>query len=374
MANKLKIYACSGVGNTQRSGYDYWTDNTNSLANTQAVNTLLAKINLLYSEVENLAYLTDAQVVERLNSIDCLCVCLVAAQDYAQHYTHLEKAGAVIGSMLADGLFQSDSLDNAERDLHLDQLIAEFEVHITNDIVLTENAKFAEWWTENVVRRNKVGFDASQRAAIENALAQTNVSGIGELNWRDNKELAEYLTKGSQYFLYTFFTDTQLNRIPQAERLNFRKKRTEQRKVYEHCKSLYVGSFGSEESMQNIIRASIMADYKDTPENVCEEIANGKRKTESVGITPALIVTIIATIVLPVLMAIIDAICKAASNTNANKYASIDQQAIEASCPNEDDFAGLDMGSISQTASIGLPIILLIGAAIFSLVKRKKSK
>ena len=54
MAERLKIYACSGIGESaepQQKMWDYWTDNTDCVSNTQAVNTLIALINRNYIEV-----------------------------------------------------------------------------------------------------------------------------------------------------------------------------------------------------------------------------------------------------------------------------------------------------------------------------------
>ena len=60
MSEKLKIYACSGIGETDKKTSAYWTDGTNSVSNTQAVNTLLAKINLAWAEYTNMRDLSQA--------------------------------------------------------------------------------------------------------------------------------------------------------------------------------------------------------------------------------------------------------------------------------------------------------------------------
>lgn len=232
MSNRLKIYACSGIGDTSRKvpTFDYWTDNTNCLTNTQAVNTIIAKINLNLSEVENLVYLKDKDIIARLNAIDLLVVCLDAAQSYAQHYTKLNKAGNVIGTMLSQGMFYSESLDNSERDSNLDELLDIFNSEMQKDGEYTVTSDFAEWWQENVVSRNKIGLDKSQREAAQNALDTASVSGIGELDWRDSKELSKYLSDGGSYFLYTYFTQAQLNALPTYNRRRFELKKVQQMK------------------------------------------------------------------------------------------------------------------------------------------------
>ena len=48
MSEKLKIYACSGIGSTDpQKPVEYFTDGTSTVSNTQAVNTILARINAL---------------------------------------------------------------------------------------------------------------------------------------------------------------------------------------------------------------------------------------------------------------------------------------------------------------------------------------
>ena len=76
MADKLKIYACSGIGDTGESRiFDYWTDNTQTVSNTQAVNTLLALINMRVAEVGSLSLTQDEQA-ECLNDIDLYAISL----------------------------------------------------------------------------------------------------------------------------------------------------------------------------------------------------------------------------------------------------------------------------------------------------------
>ena len=76
MANRLKIYACSGIGQTEQGTWNYWLDNTETVNNTQAVNTLLALINRNYIEVTRLRGMSDADKIANLNDIDVYVLCL----------------------------------------------------------------------------------------------------------------------------------------------------------------------------------------------------------------------------------------------------------------------------------------------------------
>lgn len=372
MANRLKIYACSGIGDAapKSSGmYNYWTDNTNTLSNTQAVNNLLAKINLFVSEVENLR-LNDGEVLDRLDAIDKLIVCLDAAQNYAGD---LEKAGRVFGTMVAQKQFVCDSLNNDERDKHLDELLSWFEDAMAKDgqYVLASD-QFLNWWDENVVKLNKVGLDVAQQEAVQAALDSSAISGIGDLDWRDNKELSNYLSNGGTYFLYTYFTDAQLASLPNENRLIFAKKRKQQLAIYNYVKSLFVGTYGTESAMKDIIRAGIIARFEDTPENVCKDIVSGRRKIESIGIATEIIVAIIGAVV-TLLTALITALCNAVAKSKAQQYASINEEAINASCPNEGDFDGLYDKLKTSTAGMGgMGAVLLIAVAVGFLLFGKR--
>ena len=369
MASKLKIYACSGIGAVKSETYNYWTDNTNTLSNTQAVNTLLANINLNLAELENLE-LGREDVIRKLNEIDFYVVCLHAAQSYSDD---LEHAKDVIGRMIELDLFNCQETENTERDEHLDETLNTFEVWMGIEMPSQYSADgFRTWFDENVISRNVVGLTKQQQAKVESALSQAAVSGIGdtELNWQDNKELAEYLTKGSTYFLYTYFTNAQLNSLPDYNRRRFTLKKKQQLATYNYCKSLFVGIYGSEKEMQQIIRAGIIGRFKDSPEQVCADIAAGKRNVEGIGLATEIIVAIIGAAV-SVTLAIIDAICKAVANSKASQYAAIDEKAIESSCPNEEDYDGL-LGESASASSKGgsvLPIILAAGAGLYFLTK-----
>ena len=52
MRDGLKIYACTGFGvGTAPEQFNYWLDNTETITNTKAVNSLLAEINFLSAKL-----------------------------------------------------------------------------------------------------------------------------------------------------------------------------------------------------------------------------------------------------------------------------------------------------------------------------------
>lgn len=367
MADRLKIYACSGIGEnaeSQENLWDYWTDNTNAVSNTQAVNTLIVLINRNYIEITRLAGMTREDKIANLNDIDVYVLCLHAAQHCAQHYKKLEKAGAVIGDMLLNGAFNIQSLNAVERDANLDSLFDKFEEMYNGDHELAENPEFKAWFKENVVDRNKVGLSSAAQETVKKSLKITK-NGISGDDWKENEDLGKYLSDGSTYFLYTYFTKDQLAKLPRV----FTNKKDKQIATYQYCRKLFVDIYGSEEEMQEIIATGIINRFGDTPENICADIVAGKREADSIGLAPSVIVAIIG-LVGTVLTTLITKICETVAKKNNDKYASINQAAVEASMPTEDDYEWKQ-----QTTKAGgswWTYLLLGGAALGLILSNKK--
>lgn len=375
MSEKLKIYACSGVGNAEYSDKPiaYWTDNTNTLSNTQAINTLLARINLLYISMSRLQDVTPEEKIECLNDIDMLCVCLDATKRFKDDNEGLEYAGGVIYKMVVDGMFAFDNLNTDARDTHLDELIAHAnEQYNDRTPIANINPEFMQWWQETVVSRNKVGLNFGQQQNARKALkkAVETIQGIGAVdwsqygdpNWLNNADLAEMLTKGAEYFLYTYFTQAQLNKLPYI----FKLKQKQQMRTYNYCKSMFVDIYGDEEEMQMIIRAGIVDMMGEEPEDICDGIASGK--TKSIGIATEALVTII-TAVITAVVAIVQAICNCVKETNMAKYGALDKEVIQESVPNADDFDGVKFDGTNRDNS-KLLTIAAIGAGLLLLLKK----
>lgn len=353
MANRLKIYACSGIGQTEQGTWNYWLDNTETVNNTQAVNTLLALINRNYIEVTRLRGMSDADKIANLNDIDVYVLCLHAAQKLNRTWKQLENAGYVINSMLERGDFNCDSLDNTERDAHLDLLFDKFEQGINEDIQAAES-DFMIWYRQNVIERNKNGLTEKQRTAIKNTLKKP-ISGIGiNPDWQKNKDLQEYLLNGGTYFLYTYLTDAQMNQIPSRNKRIFKAKKEKQLKTYNYCKSLFVDIYGSEEEMKEIIRAGIINEFKETPEQICAGFVKGEKPVGFVflGLAGAAAVKAlieVLSVVCTLLAAIITAICKCVADTNVAKYGRLDQDIVNTSVPIPDDIEGLENTGLNKS-------------------------
>ena len=366
MADKLKIYACSGIGAAQAAKpVAYWTDNTKTISNTQAVNSLLAAINGDYIKYSRLRGLTKANKIELLNEIDLLTVCLDAAQRYSGKAAALHHAGLVIGGMVQKGLFDFDSLNETQRDNNLDELLDMAREAYNEEEAPAANAEFMAWWRDTVEKRDKVGLTEQQQSTIEET--SKTIKGIGAADdaWMKNADLAEYLTKGGTYFLYCYFTEAQLKKLPAV----FRKKAAVQMRTYNYCKALFVTVYGSENEMQEIIRASIIDQYGETAEQVCATIANtGKISGVGAAAAPVVLgaadIVAIVTAVLGLVGTIIGAVIAYCKEVGVAKYASIDKEAAQAATPNPDDFDGLNVNKKTTSwlplAAIGIGLLFLL--------------
>lgn len=366
MSNKLKIYACSGIGSADQAQgvLNYWTDNTNTMANTQAVNTLLALINRNYIEVNRLRGMTPEQKIANLNDIDVYTVCLAAAQRYKDDDKGLEHAGVVIGMMMADGDFNYQSLNNSERDAHLDHLIDKANDLFEEPRIDHTNKAFVEWFNQTIVARNHA------------------VKTIGASDdWKQDKDLGEYLLKGSEYFLYLYLTDDQINSLPAKNAKIFRNKKAKQRKTYNYCKSLFIDHYGSEEEMQDIIYSGIVNYFQATPEDVCELIVKGNfNEVLGIGTEPVMIGVLTVAEFITVLTAcftfiggVIAAICSMVAQTNVAKYAALDNEVVNTSIPTDTDYQGLSGRSSVLSAGTSKWLLLaLVGTAAVWFAKKKK--
>lgn len=368
MSNKLKIYACSGIG-SNAGGKDvaavtYFTDNTNATTNTQAVNSLLSRINYNNALLQAVST-SNAEAIDLCNEIDLYTFSLSYIKDYSHDTAKLRAAGVAIGNMLADGAFYCNSLKDDVREAHLIELDNLIRTEFGRGTI-SRNPEFEQWWKENVMDLNKTYLTSSQAAQVDNALSDA-VSGIGAVydGWRNDKELSKLLTKGSEFFLYLYFTDEQLKQLPKI----YKEKKWKQQDVYQHCKDKFVGIYGSEADMQRIITSGIIQYFGAKPSEVCAKIVASPRES---GIGPAIIddiiiaiITAIATIIAAVMSVIVAAI-----NKEAAKYQAITQETIDEGCPDEEDFEGfeaLETAKKKQKQKNMLTIAALAAGAYFLL-------
>lgn len=341
MANKLKIYACSGIGQAEDSAsFDYWYNNTNVLQNTQAVNTLTAYINANQAKLRSKLLTDRTQRQDLLDEIDLYAVCLYYAQSYSGNQSELVNAGAAIGRMCADGAFVYGSLNNEERDKHLDELYAKADVLISDGDVSESNTEFMRWWKETVIDHDRVGLPVQDQSELSNsihkAMSQVKRQGVGDLDWSKDENIGKYLTDAGNYFIYTYFTKKQLAKLPKI----FTRKALYQMQIYNYCKSIYVNVYGSEKSMRKVIRTGIWDKFGVSPEDVCLDIVNGNynRAKDAVGQLWLEAIVGIITALAPVLVALIPALFNYFSAKNVAKYMAVDESVVKDNVADGTDF------------------------------------
>lgn len=314
MNTKLAIYACSGVGDT--SGGDrtltYYLEGTNTASNTQAQNNLLSMLNESNTTLNYLCT-TDEQRAKVLSSMDLYAVCFYFAEEYKDDHSKLEAVGCVINDCLDSGMFNTTSPDVEEHDQSVTALI-EYILAYDLEQVAARDTFFVKWYNENVLSLNKVGLSKRQQEEGEKAL-QESINGTDD----QYGDISTYLNDAGSYFLYLYFTDEQIKQLPRI----FRIKRRKQQEVYNYCLKVFTDVYGTQDSMNRIIRNGIIQDYKDTPENVVNTIYKSRGKGADKGvsgpITWQVIVAIIAAITM-LLMTVILGVINYAKAIQVAKY------------------------------------------------------
>lgn len=375
MANKLNIYACSGLEKKpDTKGYEWWSDGYSAIDSTQAVNGLLVQINLRRSALQNLAGLTSVEKSELIRDINFYCVCLYFVRQYKSDIDMLTKVGMAIDAIGDKGGFDNTDASFMTSNQDITQLIASVQELLDAGNLEWKTERCETWWRENILERSKVGLDAVQRKQIRRVLTEEKSVGSVDNSWKNDANIAEYLTKGSEYFLYLYFTNDQLAKLPHI--FSFKRKRQEA--TYEYCKTLFVQTYGTEQDMQDIIRAGIIGYFGAQPEDVCADIA--KRKTyEGVGdggsaamvgaLTVAEFISVL-TVVLSFLGTVIGAICKMLADSKIAESKSIDQAAINASTPNPEDYEGINWDEIGGKSSNSILTWGLIAAGLLLIFRK----
>lgn len=357
MADRLKIYACSGIGSND--SYEYWRDNVNVLRNTQAVNNLMVSIDSNLSDI-NLG-VNNNRAIELLNEIDLYTVSLLCAQDYSGDIEKLDQCGKILCTMVMRGDFNFNSLNSEERDEHLDQLFATLSESLNNGSYEYQDKSFKDWWESNVIALDKVGMSESDCVLFEECLFNALPKKMRKVIKRnssiatDDPNIGKYLRKSGNYFLYTYFTNQQLARLPYV----FTKKHHQQKRIYEYVKSFYVGVYGTEEAMKKEIRNGIVNEFKKQPEAVCAYIASKSKGVGDFGITE--IISLIAAIA-PIIVAIISGVFDYVKSKSVAEQQSLDKQIIEDNTMDEKDYSveNFNFGGIDNK-------LIFIGAGLLGL-------
>lgn len=345
MANKLKIYACSGVGekpigteNVRNVSYD--TLGTNTLTNTQAVNSLLSRINYARTNSKRID-ISEAERINYYNEIDLYSVCLNYVIKYAQDSERLSLVGIAIGVLLNFGAFSCNSTEDADREANLRDIYKVISDCVSESSLMenyVRNSAFEAWWENEIVARNVVYLSSEEAQQITNRLDQSleKISGIGDIwaDWHKDKDVSTLLTKASEHFLYIYFNSSELNQLPEV----FRKKRKKQFETYYFVRDRYVGIYGTQEDLDRVIADGITQYFGVSPRSVCKDILDGKRSIDGIGQLDPLTIVMIITACVNVIIAITQAICSAVATSEEVKYQTLREETIKQAQATSGDF------------------------------------
>ena len=130
-----------------------------------------------------------------------------------------------------------------------------------------------------------------------------------------------------------------------------------------------------------VIRNGIIAETKSTPEELCEQIANGKVKSVGQVLTFAAFIAevgvkgflAILAVAAGMIVSIVKVICDTVYKSNVQKYASMSQAVIDGGTPDEEDLEELDFSGSAlgkKTGKSNWWLIGLAGAAALLLLKK----
>lgn len=342
MSEKLKIYACSGLGIGATNRAKEWiAEGTSAATNTQAMNSMLSYINLLATELRNPDIWTKEEYLYKLNEFDLACVCFYYARLFKDNTEKLSMAGKCIAEYKRQDGFNSNNSDVEWHEQHVDKIIDDIDAMLlSDDKNIDPEVEFVDWWQKEVVEKNVVGLSDGRVGA-------TITTDYGDLN--------KYLYDGGTYFLYLYIPEKKRASLP----YRIRKKIRKQQEVYDYCKKCfcpeYGGIYGSEADMQRVIRAGIIEDFKQTPENIAKDIVD----KISIGQLSATVIAAIITAVTTLVIAILGLIINYASAVAAAKYAEPEDPQV--GMAEGDDFmsAGTtDWGKWILFGGIGLLVLL----------------
>ena len=352
----LKIYACSGFGGVGNSAadYRYWLDNTSTITNTRAVNGLLSSINLLFSDLQY-KELSDDEIKKDLNLIDLYVVCLKGAERYSGDISLLARWGGVVNSMSEEGMFDYTTLNNEERDIHLDILIHEAEQRMDSDNEYTLSDSFGSWYEKDVLDEDWNGIKDG------GALNVFNYSGSGISGTSDAGSI---LSDAGYYFFGTYFSDAQVKRGGKSLGIKVRYERDFYQKAETTYSSLY-----SKDAFARVIYTGCQNSLKRSPERAAESVCGSTRGVGSIVVILQLVVKILS-IVLPALTTIVTSVVEYFKNKNATTISKkdinnsiLDKEALESAYQT----AQKNKSSISLSSGSSL----LVGGLLFGLIYNK---
>lgn len=360
MRGALNIYRLSGL----RENVSYWTAESNTLTNTRAANFIISKINMLLAELDY----GEGKKSDTMNCIDVMCISLEALRRCKRDEWALLCAGSTIQEMIDEGEFECESEDDDERTEHLEALEREFTERFDETCATT--GKFTAWWEKNIVSNNyNSGYNAAQR--FEEYKREQRINGV--TNPGDYEDLAEYVYKSGQYFLYLFIGDEEIKRYNATIRKRYRKEKEMYEYVCLQCKGVYTA-----DTVFDMLYSGCTNEYKMTPKAKIEQLQKlGKGYTADGGEIGELVVILTAiSLVIGIVATLIGII------TTIFQYVVSVPDDEELGVPNPDDwnigeYKNKGTGSENLTA---MPI-LIGGAALLLLMgddkkgkKKKKNK
>lgn len=345
--SKLKIYMCSGVGDA-RGEYQYWLDGTSTASNTKAVNSLLARINELCTELDYLPLSKEEQLAH-YNEIDLLVVALQFARRCQGDDTALARAGHILQHAIHEKKFDFDDTTDSARADHLDAVFHFVDSAFSAGKDYESDGIFAKWWEQVIVPANRQGLTPEEIAASKRFFEKQSIGDTADDYKERYGDIGVYLYKSADYFLYLYIPEEKVAKLPYFLRTKVRK----QREVYNYVRSVFLALYSeSEDDLQRVIRTRIIAEMHQTPEEAVGKLLRS-RGIGDFGIAEIIaLITAIASIVVP----LITALLQYAQTVLQAKYAVPEN--IDDGCPEGEDWK--ETTTASPMLKYGLLALLVV--------------
>ncbi|MEE1174171.1 MAG: hypothetical protein U0K53_01680 [Paludibacteraceae bacterium] len=289
MIGNLNIYKISGVG---QSGITdkarVWLANTNDLENTIAMNSMLASLNCLVSELEITDY--EPKQLELMNQIDIHTVvldALILSRDNKLYSIDLLRD--IISNMILTDSFVCESTDIEKRNANLDALLVKFSDMLNSGITNYQtDAIFNNWFDTEIIAKNYN--DVPQNVVKRYNQILTN-EAVGDT---EPQKMTDKLSASGPNFLYLFFTDDQKQRCNKLILARLEQEYKNIDWIVKNCRGFY-----DKDAVIKWLRNGIIKHYGMTPEQKIEQLIeyNDTNKANKIGDPVTAIISAVAALI-----------------------------------------------------------------------------
>lgn len=341
------------VTDVESSKYAYWTGTIPECYNTMATNYIIGLINAKLAELDVLADIDEADVI---NELDLYIVSLEALKLAKDSDADLHRCGSIISTMYKERMFSSISVDDAERSANLDSLIAVFMDSYYQDMEFIYEDQFKKWWYEKIIAYNYNGLTYEvKRNFVDYFGGSSSIGSTTPTN------MSEYISNSGMYFLYLFIPSTEIKKYSATIQARYKKEQELYQWILDNTKGLF-----SPDDVYNKVYRGVILEYKMTPAAKLKQLKESGKEYGDIGLAVTVILAIVSAV-----LTIILTLIKVIGEVLVAKY---DKPADEVmGIPTQEDWGLKDTQNGEKKSNIGL-ITGAAGLVAFAFYKSNDSK